>query len=500
MSLLNFMEKYMRVIYATSELDEWIDLAKEMKRDRGWQPIYWVTTAKNEDSIKEAFPSVYAQNYVDALRGKYIDIGIDTQTFLDKNIVLSYQKYERIAIKMMDRMDATAYSFNYSERLQLYYDFLAYWINVIEALDIDYILFSESPHSLFTYLLYVVAMENGVKILRFTPTHIDGLTFLSYDIEKAPNYLEEMLNSSLNPTPKAQRYLDKNRGLYGDALPYYMKDLTKRNSFMENLKKYGGKAQRFLSYTPITAYKKSTSHALSVSNITKANLLFYKLKGFSVKAKLKKRYAKLSCNADLTKPYVYVALHYQPEKTTSPEGDIFVEQWLMVQMLSRLAPKGWKIYVKEHGSQFNEKLYGEQGRTHDFYDRLNAFDNVTLISSEISSFDLIDSAKAVATVTGTVGIESVIRSTPLLSFGYAWYALCEGVFVIKNRDELEDAFKKIAEGQTINSNKVDSFLYAIEHISSSCYLNPGNKVGVSFGSEENLKNLLTCLKNYADKV
>jgi capsule polysaccharide export protein KpsC/LpsZ len=207
----------------------------------------------------------------------------------------------------------------------------------------------------------------------------------------------------------------------------------------------------------------------------------------------------LAIEADLTKPYIYVALHYQPEKTTSPEGDIFVEQWLMVQMLARLAPKGWIIYVKEHNSQFAERLYGEQGRTHDFYERLAGLDRVRLILNQTSSFNLIDHAKAVATVTGTVGLESAIRSVPVLSFGRAWYAPCEGVFDVKDSDEVQEVLDKIERGYLVDIEGVNNFLYSIESVSMPCYLNPGNKIGVSFGEDENLKNLTALLIAYADR-
>lgn len=488
----------MRVVYATSELDEWIELAKEMQEKKGWQPIYWVTTPKNEKLIEKSFPDIHCQNFISATRGKYASLDeLREMKPLDSNILLEYSQYEKIALKMMDRMDATAYSFNYSERLELYYDFLGYWINVISVLEADYVIFSESPHGLFQYILYAVCKENGVKILRFTPTHIEGLTFLSYDIKGSPNHLKEMIASNPNSTPLAQAYLDKNRGDYSKALPYYMKDINQKSSFLATVKKVGGKLQRFVSSQTVTAYKKSADVALSDVNISKYNLLLYKLKGMSFKKRLKKSYESLAMEADLVKPYIYVALHYQPEKTTSPEGDIFVEQWLMVQMLAHLAPDGWLVYVKEHNSQFAERLYGEQGRTHDFYERLAKFENVKLISNQTSSFDLIDSAKVVATVTGTVGLESAIRSVPVLSFGHAWYALCEGVFEVKNSDEVGAVLEKIEEGYGVDRDAVNNFLYAIEKVSYPCYVNPGNRVGVSFGEKENLENLVTCLMTHA---
>ena len=64
--------------------------------------------------------------------------------------------------------------------------------------------------------------------------------------------------------------------------------------------------------------------------------------------RLKKTYDRLCSDPDLSQPYIYVALHYQPEQTTSPSGGVYVHQDLMVGLLASHLPSGWKIYVKEH--------------------------------------------------------------------------------------------------------------------------------------------------------
>ncbi len=496
----------MRVIYATSDLEEWIDVAKNMQSKRGWEPIYWVTTPKNGLDVHNAFPNVICQDYIDAVRGLYTQLDNNlTCQVMDEKILKQYAYYEKIALKMMDRMDPTAYAFNLSERLDLYYEFLFYWTNKIILLKPNIVIFSESPHALFQYMLYAVCNENDIKVLRFTPTHIEGLTFLSSSVEETPSYLkeryEEFLEDGVNePYEIVRRYLDRNRGGYQEALPYYMKAITKKQSLKELMVSYIGKSKRFLRNPTFTAYKRGSTYSLSNKNISKIDLLSYKLRGHFVKKKLQKIYNSLASSADLSQPYIYVALHYQPEKTTSPEGGLFVDQWLMITMLSSLVAKDWKIYVKEHVSQFSEKLYGEQGRSKDFYIKVSRFENVHLIKSDISSFDLIDNAKAVATITGTVGLESVIRAKPLLSFGYAWYSACHGIFGIKTAYDLEEALMVIEKGYSVDTKSVDRFLYAIEEVSFPCYLNPGNRAGVTFDEQTNIINLTQCLLEYAKKV
>ncbi|HFU75985.1 MAG TPA: hypothetical protein ENK66_07040, partial [Arcobacter sp.] len=372
----------MRVIYATSDLEEWINVAKNMQTLEGWEPIYWVTTPKNDTLVYDTFPLAIRQNYLEAIRGVYTPmVNLDVPKVIDADVLNQYAYYEKIALKMMDRMDPTAFSFNLTEREHLYYDFLLYWINSIVVLKPDIVLFTESPHALFQYILYAVCLENNIKIIRFTPTHIEGLTFLSSSVEEIPLYLKEVYKTFLEKKPiqsyeVSNRYLAKNRGSYDEALPYYMKRLTQKESFKGLLLSSFGKAQRFISNSTFTAYKKGSRYSISNGNITKIDLLRYKLKGSWEKKQLKNVYNTLAVSADLTVPYIYVALHYQPEKTTSPEGGVFVDQWLMISMLSRLLSKGWKLYVKEHFSQFSEKLYGEQGRQRDFYQKVSALKNV----------------------------------------------------------------------------------------------------------------------------
>lgn len=494
-----------RIIYATSDLDDWIDIAQNMQKNKAWEPIYWITTPKNNTLIKEAFPQTHLQGYLDAVRGIYTKYDLDFNRALDQKTIERYIKYEKIALKMMDRMDPTAYSFNLTERTTLYYDFLHYWINIIIDLKPDMVLFSESPHALFQYVLYAVCQEEKVKIVRFTPTHIEGLTFLSSSISSTPDYLLEIYNLSLTNknivmTEKAKRYLAKNRDDYSKALPYYMKNIISKKSLKEQGIHLLAKVERFFKNKISLAYKRSSRDTINNGNISKLDFLVYKVRGTFYKKKLQKTYNNFSASADLSKKYIYVALHYQPEKTTSPEGGLFVDQWLMINMLSTLAPKGWKVYTKEHISQFSDKLYGEQGRDGDFYRKISMLKNVQLIKSDINSFDLIDNAQVVATVTGTVGLEAVIRSKPLLSFGEAWYSSCMGVISIRDNEDLVKAFSLIEQEYVIEERRVNAFLIAIEQVSFSCYLNPGNKVAVPFGKKVNVENLTNCLCTYADKV
>ena len=71
-------------------------------------------------------------------------------------------------------------------------------------------------------------------------------------------------------------------------------------------------------------------------------------------------------------------------------------------------------------------------------------------------------ARAVASVAGTAGWEAVNRSTPALVFGYAWYRFCEGVFYTPTMESCRAALKEIADGYTVDQNKLRAYVKAID--------------------------------------
>jgi hypothetical protein len=83
---------------------------------------------------------------------------------------------------------------------------------------------------------------------------------------------------------------------------------------------------------------------------------------------------------------------------------------------------------------------------------------------ELSSFELIDHAQAVASVTGTAGWEAVVRGVPAMVFGNAWYRNCEGVFDARTHEECDRAITEIARGYRPDYQRVRLFLQALSEV------------------------------------
>jgi len=151
-------------------------------------------------------------------------------------------------------------------------------------------------------------------------------------------------------------------------------------------------------------------------------------------------------------------------------GGLFTNQFLMINLLSKSIPSGWKLYVKEHPASF-KKLSGLSfanrplsiiAHRKTLYNNINNLDNASLVPLELDSYSLIDNAKAIATLTGTVGIEAVLRDKPVFAFGYAWYRSCPGIFGISSTDDLKQAIQKIINSDKPNIDDIRNYLNKIE--------------------------------------
>jgi capsule polysaccharide export protein KpsC/LpsZ len=173
---------------------------------------------------------------------------------------------------------------------------------------------------------------------------------------------------------------------------------------------------------------------------------------------LVKVYKAKACAPDLNQDFIYVALHYQPECTTCPMGGAFVDQYLMIDILAKSIPRTMRLYVKEHPVQRSN------GRSVQFYEDILKLPNVYLVSQETSTFDLIRNAFAVATVTGTVGWESLFFMKPVLMFGEFFYKHAIGVFQIKDIKAAKQAIAHIHAGVKPTQQSMRCLLLAIQRI------------------------------------
>jgi hypothetical protein len=199
-------------------------------------------------------------------------------------------------------------------------------------------------------------------------------------------------------------------------------------------------------------------------------------------------YKRHSLYADFTKSYIYVPLQYQPELSTSPLADAYVDQQLIVQMISKYLPEDVYLYVKEHPMQTS------CCRNTKFYKDLSQTKNVVLVRKEMDSFNLIKHSLAVATSTGTPGWEALFRGKPVLMFGSYIYQFADGVYKIRTTSNCQDALDQIIKRRVKPSLKsMKLYLKALGEVSFPAVIDPDYLPVSKLTEKENIANITQAL-------
>ncbi len=119
-----------------------------------------------------------------------------------------------------------------------------------------------------------------------------------------------------------------------------------------------------------------------------------------------------------TDKYIYFPLQVQPEMTTMTYAHFYLNQYTLLEALSKNVPANYKIYVKEHPA-----MIGNNPKS--FYNKLRKLPNVFVVSPSVNSFEIIQYSSMVATLTGTAGLEGLLLGKPVVTFGKSYYNDCK---------------------------------------------------------------------------
>ena len=137
--------------------------------------------------------------------------------------------------------------------------------------------------------------------------------------------------------------------------------------------------------------------------------------------------------------YIYFPLHYQPEASSNPMGgDMYADQIIPLNILSRSLPDDMKIYVKIHPEQLSPM------RTREYYTETAKIPKVRFMKVETSTYDLMRNAVAVATLTGTALWECQFFGVPALAFGYSVKNSAPLAYHVRTVEECRKALAQIA--------------------------------------------------------
>lgn len=436
-------------------------------RAEGHEVVYWV----GEHPVAHLNPQgcVFHDHY-DAWDGKPASEFAKESFVASADLIEKMYRTESLALTMMNKRYDKA---PVDERKHVYYIMLAYWSAVLDRIRPEAVVFSSVPHSVYNYILYDLAKLRGLKTLCFEDTWV-ARRLLSYeDFWKGSSALQQAVR---------EEFATESTSKLGEELGEYWKEHMTEGSRIA---------------PPYMAFQRSTAAGLGLWK-HRARIAFGALLSGNLPAivlgylwrfgtpNLRGEYGRLERKPDWNTPFVYFPLHLQPERTTSPQGGIYHDQRLVAETIAAALPEGWELYIKEHPSQWwvRGKERYSSARYRGYYEHFVGIPGTRLVPIATSTFELIERAKAVAVVTGTVGWEAILRGKLPIVFGFPWYRDYPGLSRV---DSVESCRAALASGGYTTKEDVRRFLAALEKGSIRAYLENPLEEMPRYTPEENAR-------------
>ena len=368
---------------------------------------------------------------------------------LSEAVLDSFAECKNMFLTLSDRVCPTLPVW---EREGYFYELLLYWLTYFKRNPIRLVVFNWMPHAGCDYIVYCVARRLKIPCIFAQQTRLnDRMMFKENDtVDKVPD--DFFCNQSRDEIIR-----EIGNELWTD---FESPSLALQSRKSQNSQAFTrGPARQFVDRTIIRpckriATKTFTGKRQSATAGPQRQLpmemphsrTYALLRKYAWEAKLwrlRRLYSRLISQPDYSADYIFFPLHYQPERTTMPEGGAYHDQLLAIRTLSNAIPANWSIVVKEHPVQFNAGKSAVVFRTQSYYEDLAAIPKVKIVDTSESSDKLVANAKFTSTVTGSSGWESLVNGIPCLVFGIPWYAPCRSCYVVKSPEDAVGAVEAI---------------------------------------------------------
>lgn len=445
------------LIFMPSGLSYIPDFAKALSDDLRLTPVLWLGDSRHNSWARQNFPDCVV------LEGA----GLEQMEGLEK--VVS-QEAAQLALSFIQsksfatQKDALHSEFNRLPRWKLtrqvdrevhlrrlLLQFAQYFID----LKPDLLVSSETPHNPFALSLFSFTQWMGVPTLFFQPTTALAPALLPRtDLDQVFDFEENVATRGSDAT---RIFL---RGEFESGVANLMAGRSTRLQQDERNQRNptGLSSSSFLDAPgKYLDYVKNKLRRVLVwlqTGFLREFLLW--MVNLCFATDLRRAYGKLRHDA-LGSSFALLGLHFQPERTSVPEGDYALAfQGDAVLLARKFVPIQTALVVKEHESQIDPRRKGHLGRSAFFYQLVSTLPNTQMIGGAVRTIGQLGRAECVLTVTGSIGIEAALNRVPVVFFGQPWWSGLPGTRLYDSSLHYETVVKSLKTENT--SEKVQDFL------------------------------------------
>lgn len=400
----------------------------------GCRPVMWMgyAASKTLPMVKKRYPECEVYDYWRFNRGATFFSSCRSSPPTSVLQSFEFLKIKDRAIKMMDRQDAAG-RFRRQDREALFYSLFNFFYAKVIELDVDLIISAHSPHLPAPFIMYEVCKLIGIKAVHIREVPNTPVLYLATDY--CGGYL--LNGSRLNEADWRVQSLRSEIVEISEkhVEPGYMKSQKKS---LELPVASGARRSACPELVKGANFKKLPQSRLSYDVYSidflrgdegDVRYLDQKFNEFE-HAKFKREVAKVQYEeyvhsvheVNLSRDYVFFPLHYEPEKTSNPDGGEFYCSYSAITALRSYVPGNVPIYIKEHITQFHQKFDGYMGRSPYLYKSIASLPNVFFVDLSINTRSLVEHSVFVASQTGTACLEAACLRKKAVLFGDVWFS------------------------------------------------------------------------------
>lgn len=472
------------VFFVEMSAPHWLEAAARL-REGGVAVSLWTGWFRIAGEVKARFPETAFHDTFLARIGLDPQARRPTNGPFDRACQDVWLTEAQIVYDMMNRFDYSRDQ-SFVERSTLFYEHLVYWRGILIKYEPDLVVFPAPPHVVYDYILLALCRATGVRTLMFEEATVyPPYSLAMRDYREGSAVLTSAASKHLAVSESTMDIIRKLRSDYQSAKP------AREVLAQEDMKRAmeAGLAEQLRRAATVKSIDLAHKGTYEVNEKIVNTSSAYKEKGKSLRSsflgpfansrymehvvdnhkttdELRAFYHDHSTQlSSIDRPFVYVPLAGQPERTSNPQAGVFANQLLMVNAIAHSVPDGWRVAVKEHPNQFHPNFAVNMCRDLGYYESLLQTPNVVLLPTQTDPFSAIDKSDAVATTGGTSAVEAAVRNKPSMLFGDAWYRDCPGVFRVS---ALEDARRFFQQLPTVTVDEIDVARY-LESIKEVCF-------------------------------
>lgn len=387
--------------------------------------------------------------------------------------------YKSMALDIIGIRDYNVYYGEFDYLNEQYMMHIKYWNYIIEMYSVKFLFMAVAPHVAYEYILYALAKCKGVAVLFLAPTNILGVSI-------PVTRIEDMGKNIASITRKEAQYCH----CLHEIIEEYKKNIIIGQSQFSN--KMRKEFIKLLRKEHIARVMKYPFMRLARDVIRKRKFSGFEMRRllFLIMIQLYQRkivYWDRKCNKDvsLKDNYVCYFLHVTPELSVLPWAGVFSDQLYFIRMLANALKRiNIKLYIKEHWAQPYRSKY--------FYQAIKQIQNVVCISSDFNTYELIENAVAVSTLTGEIISEAVLKNIPVLTPVDGCWSNVSNCFVVKCENDIQTAIRQIQSKDVFcEEGDVNRYFNALEKHTVANYLGDIGHVRITReGQAEGIINLI----------